>query len=311
MLHHINVSKSIVALFILVSSACGFEYKVTPKQVSENVWCFFGALDMPKVENAGYMSNSCYVKTKDSYVLIDTGATFKFAQAAYEAMSKIEKLPVSLVINTHEHDDHWLGNSFYKDKFNVKIIGVSLQNTNYSEGTKTRIEHILTPEMLEGTRIVPVDEVVKEVMNITVGEEQFTLIPVGTKAHSADDIFVYMPQRKVLFSGDIVMNGRVTSNRDGSVIGSLKALNMINEQKWDVLVPGHGFDTSKTATDDFVRYFTLLKKRVLEAVEEDVGADKVTQLVKLEEFKAYPLYEELNSKNVFDAYRELEFYDGE
>ena len=43
----------------------------------------------------------------------------------------------------------------------------------------------------------------------------------------------------------MVMNGRVTSNRDGSVIGSLKALEIIKLKKWDVLVAGHGTDTSK------------------------------------------------------------------
>jgi len=308
-LHHIN--KLIVLLFISVISLFGFEYKLEPKKVSENVWCFFGKLEMPTKANGGNMSNNCYVKTKDSYVLIDSGATFKFAKTAYEEMSKIEELSVSLVINTHEHDDHWLGNSFYKDTFNAKIIGVGLQNKNYKEGDKTRMHHLLAPETLKGTRIVTVDEVVKNVMTITVGDEEFTLIPVGTTAHSPDDIFVYMPKRKVLFSGDIVMNGRITSNRDGSVIGQLKALDMVNNKKWNTLVPGHGYDTSKTATNEFVKYFTLLKKRVLEAVENDVGAGSVTTVVKLEEFKGKPLYDELNSKNIFDAYRELEFYEEE
>jgi hypothetical protein len=31
----------------------------------------------------------------------------------------------------------------------------------------------------------------------------------------------------------------------------------------------------------------------------------------MEEFKNKGLYDELNSKNVFDAFRELEFYEGE
>lgn len=311
MLPLINFHKLIIVSSILTISLFGFEYKLEPKQVGENVWCFLGKLEMPTKENGGNMSNNCYVKTKDSYVLIDSGATFKFAKKAYEEMSKIEKLPVSLVINTHEHDDHWLGNSFYKDRFNAKIIGVSLQNKNYKAGDSTRMHHLLAPETLEGTRIVTVDEEVKDILNITVGGEEFTLIPVGTQAHSADDIFVYMPKRKVLFSGDIVMNGRITSNRDGSVIGQLKALEKVNSKKWDVLVPGHGYDTSKTATDEFVKYFTLLKQRVLEAVENDVGAGNVTSIVKLEEFKDKALYKELNSKNIFDAYRELEFYDEE
>ena len=173
------------------------------------------------------------------------------------------------------------------------------------------MHHLLSKDTMTGTKIVKLDKYIKEVTTLNFGNEKFVLIPIGTKAHTAEDIFIYMPNKKVLFTGDLVMNGRITSNRDGSVIGSLKALEMINSKNWDTLIPGHGFDTSKTATDEFVKYFTLLKERVLEAIEEDVGASEVNKLVHLNEFKGKPLFEELNKANIFDAYRELEFYEEE
>lgn len=107
----------------------------------------------------------------------------------------------------------------------------------------------------------------------------------------------------------MVMNGRVTSNRDGSVIGSLKALEIINNQKWDVLIPGHGTDTSKNATKEFETYFSLLKQRVMEAIEKETSAEEITKIVTMDEFKDKALYDELNSRNVYDAFRELEFYE--
>ena len=301
--------KIIGSVLICSVSLFGFDYKLEPKQISQNVWCFFGKLEVPNNQNGGFMSNSCYVKTTDGYVLIDSGPTYKFAQQAYDAMSKIEKLPVKVVIDTHDHDDHWLGNSFYKDKFNAKLIGVELQDKNYKAGDKTRMFHLLDKDIVDGTKIVKLDQHIKDVTTLNIGGEEFVLIPIGTKAHTPDDIFIYMPKRKILFSGDLVMNGRVTSNRDGSVIGSLKALDMINSKKWDILVAGHGFDTTKTATDEYVKYFTLLKQRILQAVEDDVGADAVTSVVKMEEFKDKAMYDEVNSRNIFDAYSELEFYE--
>jgi len=105
------------------------------------------------------------------------------------------------------------------------------------------------------------------------------------------------------------MNGRVTSNRDGSIIGALKAIEMINSKKWDILIPGHGIDTSKTATDEIVKYFTLLKQRVMQAIENEITGNEITKVVTMEEFKNKALYDELNSRNVYDAYRELEFYE--
>ncbi len=302
--------KKIAILSMSAICAFAFNYDLKPQKVSSNVWCFFGKMEMPTKDNGGFMSNSCYIKTDSSYVLIDTGASYAFAQQAYQAMSKIEKLPVTTVISTHSHDDHWLGNNFYKEKFNAKIYGPSLINKDYNAKSHTRMHEILSKNDIKGTKIIPVDIIVNETKTLNIGNKEIIIVPTGVKAHTSEDLFVYLPNEKVLFSGDIIMNGRVTSNRDGSVIGSLKAIEMINSKKWDVLIPGHGIDTSKTATDEITQYFTLLKQRVLEAIENEVSGTEISKVVTMDEFKNKALYEELNSKNVFDAFRELEFYEG-
>ncbi len=301
--------KNILFSLLLSIYAFAFDYNLKPIKVSSDVWCFFGKLEAPTKENGGFMSNSCYIKTNKSYVLIDSGASYDFANQAYKAMEKIEKLPVNTVITTHAHDDHWLGNNFYKEKFNAKIYGPSLINKEFNTNSEIRGVKILSEENKKNTKFVAVDEIINETKTLNIDGKEIIVIPTGVKAHTSDDLFVYLPNDKVLFSGDIVMNGRVTSNRDGSVIGSLKALEMINSKKWDVLVPGHGVDTSKTAADETIKYFTLLKQRVLEAIENEVTGNDITKIVTMDEYKNKALYDELNSKNVFDAFRELEFYE--
>lgn len=301
--------KKILLSLLLSIYAFAFDYNLKPIKVSSDVWCFFGKLEAPTKENGGFMSNSCYIKTNKSYVLIDSGASYDFANQAYKAMEKIEKLPVNTVITTHSHDDHWLGNNFYKEKFNAKIYGPALINKEFNANSEIRGVKVLSEENKKNTKFVAIDEIINETKTLNIDGKEIIVIPTGVKAHTSDDLFVYLPNDKVLFSGDIVMNGRVTSNRDGSVIGSLKALEMINSKKWDVLVPGHGVDTSKTAADETIKYFTLLKQRVLEAIENEVTGNDITKIVTMEEFKNKALYDELNSKNVFDAFRELEFYE--
>ncbi|WP_368029554.1 MBL fold metallo-hydrolase [Arcobacter sp. s6] len=302
--------KKIIFTFLLSSIyTFAFDYNLKPVKVTNDVWCFFGKLDMPTKENGGFMSNSCYIKADKSYVLIDSGASYAFASQAYEAMSKIEKLPVSTIISTHSHDDHWLGNNFYKEKFNAKILGPSLINKEYNESSITRMHQVLSKENFKGTKIIPVDDIVNETRTLKIGNKELIIVPVGVKAHTSEDLFVYLGSEKILFTGDIAMNGRVTSNRDGSVIGSLKAIDMINSNKWDYLVAGHGLDTSKTALNEATEYFSLLKERVLEAIENDTTGTEITKVVTMDEFKDKPLYDELNSKNVYDAFRELEFYE--
>lgn len=303
--------KNITLLLIITSaSLMGFEYKLEPKKVSENVWCFFGKLEMPTKENGGNMSNHCYIKGKSSYILVDSGPNYQYAKAAYKEMSKIKKLPVSYVINTHEHDDHWLGNNFYKEKFNAKLIGVKLQDINYKEGQATRMHKLLNTEILEGTKIVKLNSYIQEKKTMILDGEKFEFNPVG-QVHSHFDVFVYMPERKVLFSGDLVMNGRITSNREGLVLAQLKVLKDMKKYDFDVLVPGHGYDFSKQAINESIQYFSLLKDRILEAVEEDVGLDGVTKFIEMVEFKDKKMFDLLNAPNVYRAYSELEFYEEE
>ena len=303
--------KKLVATTLFCSvSLFGFDYNLKPKQVSNNVWCFFGKLEMPTKQNGGNMSNSCYIKGKTSWILLDSGPTYQYAKQAYEAMSKIEKLPVSVVLNTHEHDDHWMGNSFYKEKFNAKLYGVELQDKDFQNVNQTRMHRLLSKDAMKNSSVVKLDKYIKVKEEITIDGEKFIFIPVG-QGHSKFDVFMYMPNRKVLFAGDLVMNGRITSNRDGSVLGQLKALKLLNSYDFEVLVPGHGFDVSKKAIDESILYFSLLKQRVLAAVEEDVGLEGVNKFVKMVEFKDKAMFDILNKGNVSGAYRELEFYEEE
>lgn len=298
-------------LFCTFGFASNFDYKLKPQKVSENIWCFFGKTEVPSKENGGFMANSCYIKAKDSYILIDTGANYNFAKQAYEAMQKIEDLKVSTIIITHEHDDHWMGNSFYKDRFNSTIYAPKSINENYNENSKPRIFEILDKNEMENTKVIKADVVVSDEKVINISDKTIKIIPTKLTAHTKDDLIVYLPDEKVIFTGDIIMNQRVTSNRDGSVIGTLKAIDLINSYDWNTLIAGHGTITDKKATDFTTKYFTLLKTRVLEAIEAGITADEISKVVTMDDFKDVAMFGELNSRNVFDAFRELEFYDEE
>ena len=298
-------------LFCTFGFASNFDYKLKPQKVSENIWCFFGKTEVPSKDNGGFMANSCYIKAKDSYILIDTGANYNFAKQAYEAMQKIEDLKVSTIIITHEHDDHWMGNSFYKDRFNSIIYAPKSINENYNENSKPRIFEILDKNEMENTKVIKADVVVSDEKVINISDKTIKIIPTKLTAHTKDDLIVYLPDEKVIFTGDIIMNQRVTSNRDGSVIGTLKAIDLINSYDWNTLIAGHGTITDKKATDFTTKYFTLLKTRVLEAIEAGITADEISKVVTMDDFKDVAMFGELNSRNVFDAFRELEFYDEE
>ncbi|MDQ1264825.1 MAG: cyclase [Campylobacterota bacterium] len=284
-----------------------FDYKLEPKQVSENVWCFFGALEIPTKENGGNMVNTCYIKGNEGYILWDTGPSYIYAKQAYEAVSKVAgNLPVKHILLSHEHDDHWLGNNYYKEVHGAEIVGPESINKNYHVGeTESRMFKTLSENAIRGTKVIHVDKWYKEPIKLTVDGVDFEYIPVGN-AHSIEDYFVYMPKNKLALTGDIVMNGRVTSNRDGSVVGQLAAIEAINSKPWTTLIPGHGFIIDKTATDEYKLYFTLMKERVQKAMDDGVDETGIVEAVPLEEFKDKALYDLLHNVNVARAYTEFD-----
>ena len=295
-----------------------WDYNLKPVQVSERVWCFFGAMEMPTKENAGDMSNSCYIKGDDAWIAWDSGPSYIFAKQAYEAMQKIADMPVKAVIVSHEHDDHWLGNNYYKEVHHATIYGPASINENYYgprhidgkdyPGMQTRMIKALYQNAIRGTVLAKVDKSFEETTKLNISGVNLEYVKVGY-AHSEEDWFLYLPDDKTVLVADVVMNGRVTSNRDGIVVGQINALNAIKSREWDHLVPGHGFITDKTAADESVLYFSLLKDRVLEKMEEGVIADFITKEVTLDEFRDKDLYYVLSPGNVFRSYEELEMFD--
>jgi len=306
-----------------------WDYNLHPVQVSERVWCFFGAMEMPTKENAGDMSNSCYIKGDTAWIAWDSGPSYIFASQAYAAMKKIADMPVEAVIVSHEHDDHWLGNNYYKEVHKATIYGPASINENYYgprhkgekfgpnpedvydkdyPGMQTRMIKALYQNAIRGTVLPKVDKSFEETTKLTIAGVNMEYVKVGY-AHSEEDWFLYLPDDKTVLVADVVMNGRVTSNRDGIVIGQINALNAIKSRDWEHLVPGHGFITDKTAADEAVLYFSLLKDRVLEKMEDGVIADFITKEVTLDEFRDKDLYYILSPGNVFRSYEELEMFD--
>ena len=256
------------------------------------------------------MVNTCYVQTKEGFVVIDSGPTYAYAAQAYMHMQKISKLPIKYVINTHDHDDHWLGNSFYKSK-GALLIGPRTYEQNIVSGMETRMQHTLGKELYGKTKIVKLDRIVENNLNLPVGNKIFKVEQLVNIAHTKGDLVVWLEKEKVLFVGDLVFNGRLTSLRDGSILGSLLALKKIDAYEAKVIISGHGFKTDSNATKQFEGYLEQIKVEVLKALDEDIGMEQISKKVTMRTFKKLKLYDILHARNVLDAYKELEMMEDE
>jgi len=300
--------KNIYLVLLTLSFTYGFEYNLKPKKVTEGVYCFFGKLENINKQNAGNMVNSCFVQTKEGFVVIDSGPTFSYAAQAYDQMQHIAKLPVKYVINTHDHDDHWLGNSFYKSK-GALLIGPRTYDQNIVAGMTTRMQSVLGETLYAKTQIVKLDTIVDDNLTLSLGKEKFEIKQLVDTAHTKGDLVVFLPSQKSLFVGDLVFNGRLTSLRDGSLMGSLNALDKIDAYHAKYVIGGHGYETDTNATKQFKSYLLEIKEEVQKALDDDIGMESITKKVMMPTYKKMKLYDVLHARNVLDAYKELEMIE--
>jgi glyoxylase-like metal-dependent hydrolase (beta-lactamase superfamily II) len=294
--------------FLLFSlSLFGFDYKLKPVTVTTGVHCFFGAAEVPDQSNGGNMVNSCYADMGSGWLVIDSGPTYRYAEQAYAAITNaFGKKPVPYVIDTHLHDDHWLGNGFYKEQ-GATIIGSSTMKTQIDTAETTRMERSITKDAFEKTAIVLPDIYVDDAYTLKMDHHSIEIKQLTPIAHTNGDLVVTLPLRKTLFVGDICFSESVLSLRDGDIKGWLAALEKIDAMEWSYLVGGHGRKTGKDATHLTRSYLRQLLENVRAAIADGVEIDAVTETVTMDDFAAVPLYDALHKKNVFKAYQLLEW----
>jgi len=218
--------------------------------------------------------NPGFVVTAEGVVMIDTPQ--RPDQAAHWR-KEIERFgKIAYIINTDHHRDHALGDYY----FNGDII--------MHEGT---MQKLAAPGQLEGCKdwIRLLDPAAAEViagyfvrkprftysgkMTLYVGDDVFELIHV--RSHTADETLVYMPEKKVLFTGDTVCVDMIPSMRESYPLGWLDALRLIEELDFEVLVPGHGIVGDRKAMIRFRKDFEGLIDKAREMIGRGCGRDEM------------------------------------
>jgi glyoxylase-like metal-dependent hydrolase (beta-lactamase superfamily II) len=290
---------------VLVNSLLSFDYKLQPKELSSDLFCFFGLPEVMDKHNNGNMVNSCFVTFETSYLVIDSGPTYQYASQAYKKMQKIKNLPLAYVINTHIHDDHWLGNSYYKSK-NVKIIGpATFQELPKEE--KTRMQRRISAEAFKGTTQEYPTLFVDNEKILEIDGKKVFIKSVNHKAHTKHDLYVYIPSKRVVFAGDLVFNERLPSLRDGNINGWIEALEELRSLDVDFIIGGHGKMVDKKAIDFTYDYLVKLRKEVQSGLDNDEDIADVVNSVVMSEYKEVPFYDSIHRQNVEQVYRTLEW----
>ena len=210
----------------------------------------FALLSSTAREDLG--ANAGLVVTDAGTVLIDTGMPGAQARRLREELTRLTSKPLVAVILTHKHWDHTLGGSVVVES-PVRVIAhdrtaaaLAVEGPDLF-GRLVRSGGELAT-LLAGKAPLGVTETVREPMTLELGGTRLELVPLAP-AHTAGDLLVYLPAQKILFSGDVVVEGEFPYAADDgmNLTGWRQALDRVAQMDIARIVPGHGDVCGKEA----------------------------------------------------------------
>jgi len=300
--------RALVVGTLLVGSVQAAEVLTTHK-LTDNVHALIGPLSNRDPENLGNNANFGVVVTEEGVVLIDPGGTYQGAQMIHAAIRKITDQPVTLVINTGGQDHRWLGNGYFKEQ-GARIIANEKAVVDQKARARDQLialASLVGPEGIQGTEPVFADETFGENKTLTLGKTRIDIRHAG-HAHTPGDSFVWLPEQKILFSGDIVYMDRMLSigpqSAHQSWIGAFETCADLNPV---VVVAGHGAPADlPKATADSYDYLVYLRQAITDFMEGGGGIEEVGNIDQ-SRFSYLSNYEELKGRNAQRVYEELEW----
>ena len=161
--------------------------------------------------------------------------------------------------------------------------------------------------MNEDTRLVLPDTTVSKSTEFTMGDLTFTINFMG-KAHSDGDLTMLVEPDKVLFSGDIIFQGRIPFVGSADSKKWLETLTRLEIEGLTALVPGHGPASSKPGnTISLTRNYLAYLRHVMAAgIEDFTPFDEVYADAYWSKFKDLPAFDEGNRINAYQVYLSME-----
>lgn len=310
-----------VAFILLLSSllfaqahANGNKYPATNVEmelikVTEHVYYVQGKAGIA-TDNEGFISNAGFVVTDEGVVIFDTLGTPSLANLLLTKIRTITDKPVLKVIVSHYHADHIYGLQVFKEQGAQIIAPKGAMNYLSSPEAAERIEErrfSLEPWVNETTQLVSPDVIIDKPMTFKHGDITFTLDVLGA-AHSDGDLTLFVEPERVLFSGDIIFEGRVPYLGDANTKTWLDTLTKMEVGKIAALIPGHGpaAKNPNKAISATRNYLAKIRSVMAAAVENMDNFADVYDRTDWSEFEKLPAFAEANRRNAYQVFLSME-----
>ena len=259
----------------LVFALPAWAVDVVFKPVTDGVFAYIGDTEGRTYDNEGLNANIGLVVTPAGAVLIDSGATFQTARKIHEAARKVTTQPIQWVINTGGQDHRWLGNGYFKSQ-GIETIAHAAAEADMKARASDHMEGLkVLKERLEGTvPTLPSRFVTGQDTRLELGGVVMEL-KHRHGGHTPGDALVWLPQKNVMFTGDVVYVDRTLGLIPVSRSKTwLESFAVIDEIKPRTIVPGHGNVTNLATAQAHTRDLLLaLRAHMKKAIDDGVDLD--------------------------------------
>jgi glyoxylase-like metal-dependent hydrolase (beta-lactamase superfamily II) len=219
--------------------------------------------------------NAGFVVTPDGVVVIDALASPAQGERLLATVRAASPQPIRWLVLTHHHPDHHFGAIVFH-RAGARVIAHPDRRTLASEGGEDALiadwVRVVGLDAMRGFEFADVpDRPVTGTDTLRLGGRMLVIAHPGA-AHSAGDLTVWLPEERVLFAGDLLVEDGVTMVVDGDSRILLKALAAMESLRPAVVVPGHGAIPGSPGVllARTREYFKELRSAMREAVEKGV-----------------------------------------
>jgi glyoxylase-like metal-dependent hydrolase (beta-lactamase superfamily II)/rhodanese-related sulfurtransferase len=279
-----------------------------PQKVTEGVWSAIGATAPPSYANSGHNNNLSFIITDEGVVVINAGDNYLLAQALHKEIQSITDQAVKYVVLENAQGHASMGSAYWKER-GVPIIAhidTKTELKTYGDEILNRVK-LGRRDKAEGSYLVLPDETFEDKKVIELGGQRIELLHLGP-AHSPGDIIVWLPQKKLVISGDMAFHERLLPVTEHTDTGAwVKTWDKFAALNAEIVIPGHGSPTHMVEVTKYTRdYLVYMREQISILLDNDATLEDT---VKIDQsaYRHLDTYDELAALNASIMFRAMEF----
>jgi len=218
-------------------------------------------------DTADAVCNNGWIMFEDYVLVIDAN----FPAGAKLIIGKIRALtdkPIRFAFDTHHHGDHAYGNQIFVENGGVPVghTGVVEEMKRYETGyygkAPGRWEEASKGRAdLKTSKLKPPSVLFSKDLIFDDGKHRVELMHLGV-AHTHGDAVAWLPNERILFTGDVCVNGPYNFVGDGDTGKWVDTLDLAKKLGAKIVCTGHGPRSNAAVLDDQQAFFRALREQV-------------------------------------------------